>query len=90
MDGGKGVFVAVGAVNLGGPAPSSKVGLNDLIEARFSELKKAIENALSAITAPGGGPAAVAAFQAAFTVPGPGLPGPLWPSPTGSDVVKSE
>lgn len=79
---------ADGTLALGAYDPGDGVGVDALIEARLSELKLAIDNALAAITAPGGGPAVVAAFAAAFAAPGPGLPGPFWPSPTGSGTVK--
>ncbi len=87
MDGGAGVFVDDETVNLGTPAPSAGVGLDSLIEARLAELDAAIRAALGAITAPGGGPAAVAAYNTTLLTPPAG--NPLWPSPTGSDVVKS-
>lgn len=76
---------ADGSLVLGALDSEDGVGVDSLIEARFTELKTATLAALGAITPAGGGPAAVTAFNNSLNGSNP-----LWPSPTGSAVVKVE
>jgi hypothetical protein len=70
-----------GTIALGSENPSAGVGQDTAIEARLSELQTAILAGLGGVP---GGSAGVTAFNTSLAT------NPLWPSPTGSSVVKTE